>query len=101
MENKKATLYCYEKILRVQFNNEEYLVNLMQGDLNDNWNGIIDQLGNLYDVNFHWDELDEENKPAFVMYSTYEEDGRIITEFAEYDVFDVEIVGSKETYFSN
>ena len=95
MEQNIAHVHCYEKILEIKFNGERHLVNLMQGDLHDNWNGITDLNGDVWDINLHWDEENMEI-PSLIVYSV-DEDG--VTDFFSYDEIPTSILGTKEQYF--
>ena len=108
MKNK-ALLNCLSKEVILTYNNQEFLVDLSEGDLHDSWNGIMLEDGTVKDFNFSWEddvwnEFGELNKPSDEKPSIwlYEvmEDG--YTNHSNYDIIDVEIVeGTKRDYFDN
>lgn len=95
MKQNTAIVHCYEKILEINLDDNKYFVNLMQGDLPDNWNSITDIIGNVWDVNLHWDE-EEMDKPNLTIYAV-DRDG--VTDFSNYHRIPTSILGTKEEYF--
>lgn len=96
MEQDKAFVHCYEKILEIHLDGVTYFVNLMQGDLPDNWNSITDVIGKHWDVNLYWDE-EEMDRPNLTIYSV-DKDG--VTNFSNSHTIPTLILGTKEEYFN-
>ena len=98
MENNRAFVHCYEKILEIRLNGATYYVNLLQGDLHDNWNSITDLDRNVWDVNLHWEQDDDAMiTPNLALY-VVDEDGK--TDFFEYITIPTSILGTKDEYFN-
>jgi hypothetical protein len=101
MKNK-ALLNCLSKEVILTYNNQEFLVDLSEGDLHDSWNGITLENGTVKYFNFSWEdavgnEFDE--KPSIWLYEVLE-DG--YTNHSNYDIIDVEIIeGTKKDYFKD
>lgn len=95
MEQNRAFVYCYEKILEIRINGQTHYVNLLRGDLPDNWNSITDLEGDVWDVNLHWDE-ENMDKPNLAIYAV-DEDG--VTDFLNFHTIPTSILGTKEEYF--
>ena len=52
------------------FADEEFTVDLTEGDLEDSWNGVTTKTGQVYDFNFSWQENEE---PAMSLYKVKED----------------------------
>lgn len=91
------TLNCKNKSCEFTYNGEQFKIDLTEGDLHDNWNGITLSNGEIKDFNFSWVENDIESKPIIVLYKV---DSDNETDFFCYDniVFD-KIIGAKKQYF--
>lgn len=61
-----------KKMLYLNFNGVEYVINLKDGDLEDNWNSFVDSGGVTYDVNF---TLNDDLEPVVSVYSLVKRDG--------------------------
>lgn len=70
MENNTAIFNAIEKTITFKFKDEEFKVDLTEGDLHDSWNGITTKAGVVYDFNFSWEE---DTEPSMELYSTYKE----------------------------
>lgn len=90
LENQRAVLDCWNKTLTLMFRDEIHVVNLREGDLDDNWNGVtIKKSGEVFDFNFGWEYIDKDNieddvQPWMSLYATYEdEDGELRTDHSD------------------
>jgi hypothetical protein len=99
MENNRAFVHCYEKILEIRLNGATYFLNLMkEGDLHDYWRYLTDLDFNEWDVNLHWDEEDDAmTTPTLTLYEV-EEDGT--ADIFEYITIPTTILGTKDEYFN-
>jgi len=67
MKNNTAILNCETKIIKFKYLNEEFTVDLKEGDIQDSWNTITDKNGVMWDVNFSWED-EKGEKPSFAVY---------------------------------
>lgn len=105
MKNNTAILNAIEKTIKFIFNNEEFTVDLTEGDLHDSWNCITDKNDVVWDVNFTWDEdVDIDNEPNFTVYPLTEPDdnGCQSTIWEEgIEILITEMIGTNFDYFNS
>ncbi len=95
MENNRATLNAKNKTISFKFKDEDFTVDLTEGDLHDSWNGITTSDGKVWDFNFGWQQ---ECSPALTLYAVDEEN---TTDF--FDEYQIEIglvIGTMADYFN-
>lgn len=97
MENNTAIFSAIEKTITFKFLDEEFKVDLTEGDLHDSWNGITTKAGVVYDFNFSWEE---DTEPSMELYSTYKEGEFLRTNHGDDHTFTiVEQIGNFKDYF--
>lgn len=85
MKNNTAILDCITKIITFKFNNEEFTVDIKEGDIDDSWNSIVDKDGVVWDVNFGWEDSKYVPKPSFTVYALEKDkDGFYSTNTSDY-----------------
>ena len=67
MKNNTATLNCETKLITFQFQNELFIVDITEGDLSDSWNSITTSNGEVFDINFSWED-DKDSEPCLSVY---------------------------------
>jgi len=90
MKNNTATLNCKTKLITFQFQNELFIVDLKEGDLNDSWNTITTSDGVEWDINFYWDG--ETRVPNLSVYGL-EDNGEGGLQINTSDETTIEIIG--------
>jgi hypothetical protein len=83
-----------KKIIHFEFLNEEFTVDLTDGDLDDSWSSIETKKGEIFDTNFWVDDI----KPKFY-FSIYEVKNGHIDTSASHRIDIVEMIGISEDYF--
>lgn len=97
MKNNTAIFDAIKKTITFKFDDEEFTVDLTEGDLEDSWNGITTKKGVVWDFNFSWDE---DSEPSMVLYETYKEDGFLKTNHCNDELFKiVKQIGNFVDYF--
>lgn len=66
MNKPKVYLDCIEKTIKFRFKDQDFEVDLTEGDLEDSWNAIRVDVNVFYDTNFAWQGKDEQ--PTFAIY---------------------------------
>lgn len=98
MENNTAVLNCKTKKIAFMLDNEQFEVDLTEGDLEDSWNSIKMKNGDLFDFNFCWQDTTE---PSLALYEIKKHgDGTLYTDFhSNTKSPSIEtIIGSKNDY---
>lgn len=67
MKNNTAILNTKTLKLRIKFKNEEFIVDMQDGDIEDNWNTIDLADGTSYDLNLYWEE-ESMRRPSLSLY---------------------------------
>ncbi len=106
MKKNTAILNTITKVINFNFNGEEFELDLKEGDLEDNWNSIVNEFEVVFDTNFSWEEVepDEEELYGKAYFSVYgltdNGDGTWSTNTSDSTSIEiVEIIGSKKQYF--
>jgi len=102
MKNLTSIVDCKHKVLTLMFNGELHVIDLTEGDLHDNWNAFTDKDGNIWDLNFSWED-DKGEKPYLSIYPVLQnEDGTLPENSTQWDEdisFKVKKIGSRSDYF--
>lgn len=102
MKNLTSIVDCKNKVLTLMFQNEKHVIDLTEGDLDDNWNAFTDKNGKVWDVNFTWEDATGE-KPYLSIYPVLQnEDGTFPENSTQWDEdisFKVKKIGSRDDYF--
>lgn len=73
-QDEGAVIEVYSKVMNLRFRGENFIIDLKQGDLEDNWNSILfTDNGVEFDTNFTWEE-----NPSLCLYPV--RDGETITQ---------------------
>ena len=100
MENNQGILNLTEKNITFKFNDEDFIMDLTEGDIDDNWNSFVDKEGVIRDLNF-W--LEAGGKPYLSIYPVINNaDDTFSTDVDWLNAISVElieIIGSEEEYF--
>lgn len=72
MKNNTAILDTKTKLIKFMFNNQEFTVDIKEGDIDDSWNCITTEDGVLWDFNFCWEN--EKCEPSLTIYALTEKD---------------------------
>lgn len=75
MKNNQGILNLTEKKIYFKFNDEDFVMDLTEGDLPDNWNAFQTKDGVERDLNFTWDGYSEKDKPYFTVYGLTKDEG--------------------------
>jgi hypothetical protein len=101
-KNNTAILDTHTKLIKFMFNNEEFEVDIKEGDIEDSWNAIEDKKGVLWDFNFTWESEEEEAYLCIYGLTPPDEEGYQSTNWNEdTSIKIVEIVGNASFYFNN
>ena len=76
MKNETAKLDCINKLITFKFNDEIFVTDIKEGDIEDSWNSITDKKGVMFDVNFSWED-EKGCKPSFSVYGLKTENGQL------------------------
>jgi len=99
MKNNTAIFLKKEKLMAFKFKDENFSVDLAEGDAEDSWNSIQLADGNYYDTNFYWEE--DGGTPSFTLYKVNEVDGELEVDTSEeYDIKIIKQYGTKKEYFT-
>jgi len=99
MKNNTAILLKKEKLIVFKFKDENFSVDLSDGDLEDSWNSILLKDGNYYDTNFNWDEVG--GVPSLYLYKVNEVDGELRVDTSDdYEIKIIKQYGTKKEYFT-
>ena len=103
MKNNQAILNLSEKKINFKFNGEDFIMDLTEGDLHDNWNSFETKDGVIRDLNFTWNGFSEGEKPYLTVYELRDNgDGTWSTDsFSGTDVSIkiIEVIGTEGEYF--
>ena len=88
LNDDEAVLDCWNKKVTLKFRGELHEVDLRDGDLCDNWNGVTLKTGEVFDFNFGWEYIDKDNiddapEPWLTLYNTYMQDGELLTNHSD------------------
>jgi hypothetical protein len=100
MGNNSAILNCVSKELYIRFIDKFFIVDLKEGDLEDNWNTILFSENTMLDVNLDWDF--NSDFPTLCLYGlTYNAEKEVYETNTDeaYPISIVNIFGSKALYF--
>lgn len=101
-KNNTAFLDTHTKLIKFIFNDEEFIVDIKEGDLCDSWNSIVDKNDVVWDFNFSWEN--EEEKPYLSIYALHEpnDEGFQSTNWEEdTSIKIVEILGNASFFFND
>lgn len=102
MKKNVAIVDTKTKVLRFTFEDVEYVIDLKEGDLHDNWNSFEDKNGSIWDINFNWEDYVGQ-KPYFTIYPVLvNEDGSFPPDSTQWDdgiSFKVKKIGNRDDYF--
>lgn len=103
MENNQGILNLTEKKIYFKFNDEDFVMDLTEGDLDDNWNSFTTKDGVVRDLNFHWEGYSEGSVPNLTIYELRDNgDGTWSTDLysnSDVDVELIEVIGTEAEYF--
>ena len=101
MKNNQGVLNLNEKKIHFKYNDEDIVMDLTEGDLDDNWNSFRSKDGAIYDLNFHWLGYSQKHKPNLTLYPLINNgDGTFSTNFDEdVNIKLVEVIGTEGAYF--
>lgn len=103
MKNNQGILNLTEKKIYFRYGNEDFIMDLTEGDLHDNWNSFTTKDGVVRDLNFSWEGYSENHKPNLTIYPLRDNgDGTFST-----DVFSgndsqiklTKVIGTEGEYF--
>lgn len=105
MKNNQAILNLTNKTINFKFNNEDFVMDLTEGDLHDNWNSFTTKDNITYDLNFTWDGYSRDNdKPNLTIYELRDNgDGTFSTDMfsgSDVSVKFIQIIGTEGEYFN-
>lgn len=75
MKNNQGILNLTEKKIYFKFANEDFVMDLTEGDLFDSWNAFETADGVVRDLNFTWDGYSENDKPYLTVYGLTKDEG--------------------------
>jgi len=101
MKKNTAILDTHTKLIKFDFNGTEYTVDLKEGDLEDNWNSIVDKNQVIWDFNFTW-EHEVGEKPYLTIHSLEFVNGNYQKDYKnDTSIKIVETVGNRSFYFDD
>lgn len=101
MKNNTAILDTIKKTITFMYMNQEFTIDLTEGDLEDSWNSINTADGVLWDFNFCWEDETGE-KPYMTIYSLEFVDGNYRKDYKnDTSVKITEIIGNRSFYFDD
>lgn len=99
MKKNTAILDTVTKLIKFNYNGEEFTVDLKEGDLEDSWNSIVTKDEVIWDFNFTWEEGE---KPYMTIYSLEFVDGNYQRDYKnDTSVKIVQIIGDQNQYFND
>ncbi len=103
MKNNQGILNLTEKKIFFKFNDEDFEMDLTEGDLEDNWNSFVTENGVVRDLNFHWEGYSENHKPTLTVYELRDNgDGTFSTDTfngSEVLIKLISVIGTEGEYF--
>jgi hypothetical protein len=101
MKNNQGVLDLTKKTINFKFNDEDFVMDLTEGDLHDSWNSFETKDGVVRDLNFTWDGYSEDDKPVLTVYElTDNEDGTWSTNWQEdTNIKLIKVIGTEGEYF--
>lgn len=103
MKNNQGILNLKEKKIYFKFNDEDFVMDLTEGDLHDSWNSFTTRDGVTRDLNFTWEGYSRDEKPCLTIYELRDNgDGTWSTDFysnSDVDVEFIEVIGTEAEYF--
>lgn len=103
MKNNQGILNLTEKKVFFKFNDEDFIMDLTEGDLHDSWNSFTTKDDVTRDLNFHWEGFSQNHKPSLTVYELRDnEDGTFSTDtFSGTDVSIklIKVIGTEAEYF--
>ena len=101
MKNNQGILNLTEKKVSFKFNDEDFVMDLTEGDLHDSWNSFVDKNNVTRDLNFHWEGFSENHKPSLTVYElTDNGDGTWSTNWSEdTNIKLIQVIGTEGEYF--
>lgn len=103
MKNNQAILNLTEKKIYFKFNNEDFIMDLTEGDLHDNWNSFNTNDEIVRDINFTWEGFSNGEKPYLRVYELRDNgDGTWSTDIYSNTVVSIKIIkviGTEGEYF--
>ena len=104
LKNNQGILNLTEKKIYFKFNDENFVMDLTEGDLPDSWNSFTTKDGVVRDLNFHWEGYSEGSVPNLTIYELRDNgDGTWSTDFynnSDIDVEFIEVIGTEAEYFN-
>lgn len=103
MKNNQGILNLIEKKINFKFKDEDFIMDLTKGDLDDNWNSFVTSDDVERDLNFHWEGYSENHKPNLIVYELrYNGDGTWSTDTYSGDETNIKlikVIGTEGEYF--
>ncbi len=104
MKNNQGILNLTEKKIYFKFNDEDFVMDLTEGDLHDSWNSFTTKDGVVRDLNFTWEGYSEGEKPYLTIYELRDNgDGTWSTDTYSgtgVSVKFIKVIGTEGEYFN-
>ena len=88
LKEMQAIVHTKLKLVYLKFEGEIHKVDLTEGDIEDNWNGITLTDGRVFDFNMDWQFC--ERNPNISLYGTYQGEEYLITNTSDSYSFKVQ-----------